>query len=516
MFDLIQRKIRQILMDSPLEDSVRSFLLSPQKGVLFGGGNQARIFLRFCRIFHKHIKLIVVSNPSRLSLPEDEACEPIVRLEDFLCKAPAAFDMMLAVGPQAAAEMLPMLKEHGLQADQSADWETANRILHECERALFAFYDDLSSRNSSTAPVHTTAYIHIGMPKCGSTSLQHFLWLNREELFDVGYCYPEPLSGANSHYELLRGTSGSFDAYELPPHFYPAKYSPAAIYNDLFSQYPEKKFLLSSEMFCRYDAAFFRKNLRADVRKFVTYVRSPLLYAQSGLVESVRMYVVTHVCPLLPSCGLFVSLAEQLKILQHFSAGSEEDMLIVSLHGGDVAKTFCSLVGIPTEGLNFNIPRANSSLGVDYAFFLAHLSFTPVPFEQLQKILIEVYALSRKHPSPKYRLFSRRQISEIPLDLIHQHEELGKRIGDPDFWDRGYREVMAMDQCPYRQLSKDRQYEIFEQLSPESQKAILDVWPRSRELPGKLRGSAFLPDIPEDAETAAAMRLWCQRLRSVR
>ena len=44
MFDLIQRKIRQILMDSPLEDSVRSFLLSPQKGVLFGGGNQARIF----------------------------------------------------------------------------------------------------------------------------------------------------------------------------------------------------------------------------------------------------------------------------------------------------------------------------------------------------------------------------------------------------------------------------------------------------------------------------------------
>lgn len=188
-------------------------------------------------------------------------------------------------------------------------------------------------------------------------------------------------------------------------------------------------------------------------------------------------------------------------------------MNIASVHLQNITDTFCSLVGIPTEGLNFNIPRANSSLGVDYAFFLAHLSFTPVPFEQLQKILIEVYALSRKHPSPKYRLFSRRQISEIPLDLIHQYEELGKRIGDPDFWDRGYREVMAMEQCPYRQLSEDRQYEIFEQLSPESQQAIHDVWPRSRELPGKLRGSAFLPDIPEDIETATAMRLWCQRLR---
>lgn len=510
--EICRDKIRQILMDSPLEDSVRLFLLSPQKGVLFGGGNQARIFLRFCGIFHKHIKLIVVSDPSRLSLPEDGAYE-IVRFEDFLREEPAAFDMMLAVGPQASAEIQPSLKEHGLKAYQSADWVTANRILHECERALFAFYDDLNSRSSSIALARTTVYIHIGMPKCGSTSLQHFLWLNREELSDAGYCYPEPLSGANSHYELLRGTSGSFDAYELPPLFYPAKYSPAAIYNGLFSQYPDKKFLLSSEMFCRYDAAFFKKNLRMDTLKFVTYIRSPLLFAMSGLIESVRMYVVTHACPLLPSCALLVSLAEQLKILQHFSAGSEEDMLIASLHDGDVAKKFCSLVGIPTEGLNFNIPRANSSLGVDYAFFLAHLSFTPVPFEQLQKILIEVYALSRKHPSPKYRLFSRRQISEIPLDLIHQYEELGKRIGDPDFWDRGYREVMAMEQCPYRQLSEDRQYEIFEQLSPESQQAILDVWPRSRELPGKLRGSAFLPDIPEDTETATAMRLWCQRLR---
>lgn len=292
-----------------MEDSVRLFLLSPQKGVLFGGGNQARIFLRFCGIFHKHIKLIVVSDPSRLSLPEDGAYE-IVRFEDFLREEPAAFDMMLAVGPQASAEIQPSLKEHGLKAYQSADWVTANRILHECERALFAFYDDLNSRSSSIALARTTVYIHIGMPKCGSTSLQHFLWLNREELSDAGYCYPEPLSGANSHYELLRGTSGSFDAYELPPHFYPAKYSPAAIYNGLFSQYPDKKFLLSSEMFCRYDAAFFKKNLRMDTLKFVTYIRSPLLFAMSGLIESVRMYVVTHACPLLPSCALLVSLAE--------------------------------------------------------------------------------------------------------------------------------------------------------------------------------------------------------------
>ena len=36
----------------------------------------------------------------------------------------------------------------------------------------------------------TTIYLHIGMPKTGTTSLQKFLFDNREKLLEKGYLYP--------------------------------------------------------------------------------------------------------------------------------------------------------------------------------------------------------------------------------------------------------------------------------------------------------------------------------------
>ena len=36
----------------------------------------------------------------------------------------------------------------------------------------------------------TTVYLHIGMPKTGSTSLQKFLFANRIQLLEEGYLYP--------------------------------------------------------------------------------------------------------------------------------------------------------------------------------------------------------------------------------------------------------------------------------------------------------------------------------------
>lgn len=41
----------------------------------------------------------------------------------------------------------------------------------------------------------TTIYLHIGMPKTGSTSLQKFLFTNREKLLRQGYLYPVTVAG---------------------------------------------------------------------------------------------------------------------------------------------------------------------------------------------------------------------------------------------------------------------------------------------------------------------------------
>lgn len=53
---------------------------------------------------------------------------------------------------------------------------------------------------------NTKFYIHIGLPKCGSTSLQSFLFNNRSSHLKYGLLYPDTgrtISGYNNHLDLL-------------------------------------------------------------------------------------------------------------------------------------------------------------------------------------------------------------------------------------------------------------------------------------------------------------------------
>ena len=45
-----------------------------------------------------------------------------------------------------------------------------------------------------------TLYLHVGIEKTGTTSIQKSLDQNREALLELGYCYPKQFSvGLNSH-----------------------------------------------------------------------------------------------------------------------------------------------------------------------------------------------------------------------------------------------------------------------------------------------------------------------------
>lgn len=41
-----------------------------------------------------------------------------------------------------------------------------------------------------------TCYVHIGLPKTGTTSIQEFLFANHAQLKQQGYLYPVSLGGA--------------------------------------------------------------------------------------------------------------------------------------------------------------------------------------------------------------------------------------------------------------------------------------------------------------------------------
>ena len=48
-----------------------------------------------------------------------------------------------------------------------------------------------------------TLYLHIGLPKTGTTSIQNYLFENREALMQRGVCYPKPLASVGHHAEAL-------------------------------------------------------------------------------------------------------------------------------------------------------------------------------------------------------------------------------------------------------------------------------------------------------------------------
>jgi hypothetical protein len=57
------------------------------------------------------------------------------------------------------------------------------------------------NKTKTKKSIMTTIYLHIGMPKTGTTSLQKFLFDNREKLLEKGYLYP--LSGMMSNGSLI-------------------------------------------------------------------------------------------------------------------------------------------------------------------------------------------------------------------------------------------------------------------------------------------------------------------------
>ena len=61
-----------------------------------------------------------------------------------------------------------------------------------------------------------TLYLHIGLPKTGTTSIQNYLFENREALMQRGVCYPKPLASVGHHAEALLFFEGEASRDHLP------------------------------------------------------------------------------------------------------------------------------------------------------------------------------------------------------------------------------------------------------------------------------------------------------------
>lgn len=510
----IQTLIRQVLEEAELEECLRSFFLSKRQGIIYGTGPLVKTILSFCHIFRKRIVCLLVLPDERQTAVMRHGFAPYYDLSNLPEDLDTLeHDLLLGIHESRHAEVKKNLaaSKVGFAAIYApASWENSMQALKTAKATLFALYaehEKTAADNAAATNIFCCSQnakkliIHAGMPKCGTTSLQKFLFINRDKLKSLGFYYKTPLMDEEKHKEMLLAYKNIY-------------------YKDLSKS--DYNNILSAEYFIFNNINDFAAFINRFKTQFIIYLRDPFSFAQSYMLHTARTYPVNTSRPPLPCNRLYEYMSMQIDLLYGFFNGSlpAEDLLTLrpfhlKTAGHWLERDFCRLADIdPLAEFAFPEPQ-NVNLPIDFCFFMAHLCSLPLTEDEFFNIEDELQLIASRQARAttfpavkKFRLFSRRQIENVPTDQVHRYAEVGRRMGDDSFYERGREAMLKLEQVPYRQLSEDLQYEIFYKLSPQSRNAILRRWPIWRELPQKLRGSAFLPDIPEDEDSARLISRW--------
>ncbi len=349
------------------------------------------------------------------------------------------------------------------------------------------------------------------MPKCGTTSIQRFMFRNRRLLEQKGCLYPKTLNGWDQHAELWPRYREVYTTDDPP--------------RDVNSHYlttlttsPCDIALISAEQLSEASVKTYKFLSDAIDTRYIVYFRNPILHAQSAMTFMPLAYMNQkdrYGSPIFDLNAFQGYVSQQINQIDLFCGGdiSSDSFIVKSFdqcsRNGGLIEDFYNTLGL-TDFSDFSPPiRENVGLKTDYSFFLAHLNMIPLPQIVRRQIREELHELSANDEAARtYRLFSRAQVAAVPGYVIKRYKEIGLRAGDPDFWDRGLEEYLAMEECPYRQLPADTQQRIFASLSVDAQEAILDAWDRPVDTAGSLRGPGILPDIPTDGHSAWLIRQW--------
>lgn len=362
--------------------------------------------------------------------------------------------------------------------------------------------------------------MHLGFLKTGSTAIQNFLSINRDSLTSDGYLYPKSMIHEQTHNDLWPFYCKNIGFANI------TQKAVCDYYIQLFEKSQQNTMILSSELLTLASTADAYSHLTSNFdTKYIIYIRNPIQFAQSLIISNLKAYHVDrsyHGTRLLPTAECTKHVQYQLNTIKHFFSDKipfSENIIVRSYDlvclSKSVVMDFCETIKINYEDYVDAKKIINPSLSLDCAYFLAHCSLLPIHQKDMSTIIHDLDVISRDRKGfCRYRIFSKEQIRNIPSETIKEYEEIGRKIGDDNFWDRGLQRYLEMEQCPWQQLPADLQNEIFELLSPQSQDIITSVWPRNHHIhPGLLTNSGFLPDIPADEKNACLMRRWIMALK---
>lgn len=261
-----------------------------------------------------------------------------------------------------------------------------------------------------------TLYLHIGLPKTGTTAIQSFCEKNRQALAEKGCCYPEllnPKHVKNAHYMVLysQDEEGNFASPE-EERIWNAQMDS---YQELFRTYPNV--LLSEESLwwaAKFKCPGIWKRLKrdADARgfdvKIIVYLRRQDLFLTSWWAQHLKKGISMSMFTGNSWEDMFANLDKYVELdyyagLERIASQFGREAVIARVYArnrfknGDVVADFLQILGLRIEdGFEPLEGERNVSIGVGNALEIKRIINT------LPKITPPLMAVARKATSVCY------------------------------------------------------------------------------------------------------------------
>lgn len=239
-----------------------------------------------------------------------------------------------------------------------------------------------------------TLYIHIGMPKTGTSALQSFFTQNRERLYEDGIWYPDLRPGQTVE-EKQKGFGGNaIFLSQYPENLEDMNKEQRQRFEDTCKnlQSSEKDILLSSEWFFENNASTYKKfmNRRFNV-KIIVYLRRQDLWGESSWNQAVKEGKIVK------GCFDFIQRRDldYYKKLKGIATVVGKDNVIVSVYEPgkeeDIFTSFLHILGIHnSENYQKDTYQVNPSLSANYVEIKRIINSIPngaVAIENMKELL---------------------------------------------------------------------------------------------------------------------------------
>jgi hypothetical protein len=245
-------------------------------------------------------------------------------------------------------------------------------------------------------------YVHIGIPRTGSTAIEKFLYENRQILLDRGILYPEVNLRGYGHHDLAYLLSGGYPEWAIPQ---PRNLDDLAADLCHASAAHSGDILISSENFYLFPAIVRLQELLTETGAssgrrvvIIVYVRRQDEAQESWYSQTVKAQGET--CEIDESIDRWRYLWDYRARLAEWAAAFGAANLVVrpyettQFRGGSLITDFLACIGVDPTGMDLPTEKENARLNTDLLEFQRLVNRLPLGSQQKRRFHRELTALS--------------------------------------------------------------------------------------------------------------------------